>query len=271
MSNQQKYYTELNRHAWDKKTISKFDDPDFKALGRLSVMKYLTLTADSGKVQKSKVAEYNLQNVNDIKLAEGDINEKIWPLSNHIRVLDFACGAGNVSLALAELLPNKASYEIVGVDLSEDLVDSYNERVPAKIGHAKALDLISDEFDEKDFDVAICSMSLHHIADLDALFGKIASHLKKNGWFLVMDFDGHAPHSEQEAKSKGIAHCSLDPIRLSNSFEDSGLENTIVQRGFKYVFSEEHEKRKAEEDKKSGHAHHHFGNFNLAIVAGQRN
>ncbi|VEU23960.1 DEKNAAC105277 [Brettanomyces naardenensis] len=263
------HFNELNQKAWNKDSVGKFENPEFIALSRLSVLKYLSIDGTHSP------SEYRLADVNSAK--PKDINNDIWS-KTPLKILDFACGAGNVSLALIDLLPN--DFTITGLDISNDIVEVYNEKIPSKYGHALGLDLMADDFGgfkEKDFDIAVCTMSLHHIPDIGLLAERIAGTLKVGGWFLVMDFDGHSPHTEQDAKEKGIAHHSLNAEMISKCFTEAGLGKVIVERGFKYVFGgadpswphgSGHEGKNASEH---GNDHHiHLENLTLCVVAGQK-
>jgi ubiquinone/menaquinone biosynthesis C-methylase UbiE len=123
-------------------------------------------------------------------------------------MLDFACGTGLMSRALAA-----HTARIVGVDISQGMVDAYNARValqgvPAEEMRAVVADLTgaAGELDDQKFDVALvrgpadadvrvvdsrcdsqCSMSYHHISDTAQTTRVLAHFLKPGGTLLVVD------------------------------------------------------------------------------------
>jgi len=110
---------------------------------------------------------------------------------NSTTVLDYACGTGLISRGL---VPN-VKY-IVGVDISQGMVDQYNQRVekdseniPAhkmKVIRAE-LNGESSELDGAKFDLAICSMAFHHFSSIADHAKIISSFLKPGGSLVVID------------------------------------------------------------------------------------
>ncbi|CAE7078154.1 unnamed protein product [Rhizoctonia solani] len=109
-------------------------------------------------------------------------------------VMDFACGTGMISQHLAA-----HAKKIIGVDISPNSVDFYNERA-AKQGvspnEMKAIcaDLTErgktehDLFDGIQFDVIVCSGAYHHFDDINAMTKILASYLKPGtGVLAVID------------------------------------------------------------------------------------
>jgi 23S rRNA-/tRNA-specific pseudouridylate synthase/2-polyprenyl-3-methyl-5-hydroxy-6-metoxy-1,4-benzoquinol methylase len=103
------------------------------------------------------------------------------------RVLDVACGEGALSRELAG-----AGAEVVGVDVSERLIDvardrsgsgSVSDRLSYLRGDARALP--SDErVSGQSFDAAVCVLALMNIDDLDAVCRGVADRLVPGGVFV---------------------------------------------------------------------------------------
>ncbi|CAN6615437.1 hypothetical protein TRVA0_006S01398 [Trichomonascus vanleenenianus] len=205
-------YNELNQKAYeDEEKLSFFDDPNALTSAQMFAIKVLQfdhpsmvkasheridddviiVEAGGQEFDTAKLEEYyNVPNVS-----------KAWS-EDSTRVLDFACGTGNVARALAGYVK-----EVVGVDISQSPVDVFNKRaadngVPKEEMRAYAMDILSDDQIKNDeillangkFDLATCSMSYHHIPDIDHATKRIGSLLKKGGWYFVMDFEAHAHH-----------------------------------------------------------------------------
>lgn len=106
----------------------------------------------------------------------GDLSKK--------KVLDLGCFEGNtLSLHLAE-----NAKEYIGIDLSDKAIDKLNKRLE-HIPHAKAvaLDFLSEEFSEKDFDLIYAYGVLHHFPNVDVLISKLNEKLADNGEIISYD------------------------------------------------------------------------------------
>ena len=110
---------------------------------------------------------------------------KIWfgDVSNK-KVLDLGCFAGNYwSLYLAE-----HSKQYIGLDLSDLAIEKLNKRIE-KFPNAKAVavDFLSDDFAEKDFDIIYAYGVLHHFQNPDVLIAKLNEKLAPNGTIISYD------------------------------------------------------------------------------------
>ena len=100
------------------------------------------------------------------------------------KVLDLGCYMGNsLSMYLAE---NAAEY--VAIDLSENAIDHLKKRLK-NIPSAKAyaVDFLSEEFKEKDFDLIYAYAVLHHFKDVDELISVLNQKLAKEGKIVSYD------------------------------------------------------------------------------------
>ena len=85
------------------------------------------------------------------------------------------------------------AHKIIGVDISQAMVDIYNQKamnndVSEKM-HASVADILASEIPEEfqNVDVVVCSMAYHHIQDINHTSKTLASLLKKGGHLLVVD------------------------------------------------------------------------------------
>ncbi|KAG8911749.1 hypothetical protein FRC02_006432 [Tulasnella sp. 418] len=105
-------------------------------------------------------------------------------------VMDFACGTGLVSINLVPYVK-----EVIGVDISEAMVEKYNEKaslneVSAKKMKAVLLDISKDKegLGGKKFDAIICSMSYHHFDQVQEMTNNLVEYLVPGtGVLLVVD------------------------------------------------------------------------------------
>ncbi|KAL5524727.1 hypothetical protein ACEPAF_9872 [Sanghuangporus sanghuang] len=149
------------------------------------------------------------------------------------RALDFACGTGLVS---RELAPH--TNQIVGVDISQGMVDQYNQRVsnqsisPEEM-RAICVDLkgAESELDGQKFDVVVCSMAYHHFESIQDITRKLVFFLKPGGALLVADL---IKGEKQTLIGRGISDAAhkhvvphqggFDEVTLRSVFEEAGLE-----------------------------------------------
>ncbi len=122
-----------------------------------------------------------------------DINNQLFNIHlewlgnlNDKKVLDLGCHNGNeLSLYLAK---NSASY--FGVDLSKGALSVLeNKFKEANISNAKVLDLdiLSDDFPEKDFDVIYAKAIFHHFKYFEDFLQVIKTKVKKGGIIITSD------------------------------------------------------------------------------------
>lgn len=102
------------------------------------------------------------------------------------KVLDLGCLRGNaLSLYLAE---NAKQY--IGIDLSNNAIDDLQKKIDnadCKNAKAIAVDFLSPEFVEKDFDLIYAYGVLHHFEDFDILVNKLNEKLAEGG--IIISYD----------------------------------------------------------------------------------
>lgn len=152
--------------------------------------------------------------------------------------------------------------QVVGIDVSQGMVDQFNARVsyqgiPSEEMQAICYDLKGDESElsGKKFDVIVvsvmhrqfqvvilcqlvlqCSMAYHHFPDLDATTRMLAFFLKAGGTLVIVDLvrrSNKEIHPEEEQKTchgQVVAHKGgIDETLISRAFECAGLENYIYR------------------------------------------
>ncbi|KAL4913043.1 S-adenosyl-L-methionine-dependent methyltransferase [Aspergillus aurantiobrunneus] len=171
-----------------------------------------------------------------------------------IRLLDYACGAGTVSKALAPYVT-----EAIGLDVSANMVTEYNDAAqelglsPARMrGHQHDLlspsepspDLPSDALSRK-FDIIVIGMALHHVADPGKLLRRFAELLKTGGACVVLDMVPGRDDSGIHESLHGLVGEQLDVVKTIGKHgftedETRGLyEAAGMGKGFEYVVLEE--------------------------------
>lgn len=112
---------------------------------------------------------------------------KIWlgNLSDK-KILDLGCLRGNaLSLYMA-----KNAKEYIGIDLSDVAIASLQERIEKEnCNNAKAIavDFLSPDFPQKDFDIIYAYGVLHHFENFDLLISKLNEKLSPGG--IIISYD----------------------------------------------------------------------------------
>lgn len=108
-------------------------------------------------------------------------------LSPGLRVLDFGCGPGTISVGLAERI---APGELHGIDMEESQIElaraaasaGGHDNLTFHVGNVNAL-----PFEDNHFDVAHCHAVLMHIPDTQAALAEIKRVLKPGGIFACRE------------------------------------------------------------------------------------
>lgn len=112
------------------------------------------------------------------KVWMGDLTDK--------KILDLGCLRGNaLSLYMAEY-----AKEYIGIDLSDTAIAQLHQKIKDKgfpNARAVAVDFLSPEFADKDFDIIYAYGVLHHFEDFDMLINKLNEKLAPGGVIISYD------------------------------------------------------------------------------------
>jgi len=101
------------------------------------------------------------------------------------RILDAGCGTGALLYLLAQNLRGES--ELVGVDLSKEMLDVAKERLqefPNVTVHRNCLEEFSDPGGS--FDQILCVNVLHYLEDPAGVWHELSQHLKAHGKLMVI-------------------------------------------------------------------------------------
>ena len=96
-------------------------------------------------------------------------------------MLDAGCGTGRLTADLIEALPRG---RVVGVDLSQNMLNSAREHLAGQFGGRVSLvacDFLHLPFEEV-FDGIVSTAAFHWVLDHDALFAQLRRVLRRGGW-----------------------------------------------------------------------------------------
>ena len=133
-------------------------------------------------------------------------------------VMDFGCGTGLLTLALQ---PHVRT--VTAVDSSQGMLDVLDQKIRAQgltNVRTRHVDLEKDELPGP-FDLAVSSMTFHHIRDTDLLLKRIAGILKPGGKIAIADLD--SDEGKFHDSNEGVFHFGFDRHLMRKSFEAAGF------------------------------------------------
>ena len=156
-----------------------------------------------------------------------------------LRVLDFGCGPGTISVGLARMV---APGELHGVDMEESQIDL--ARSGAKVNRQdNAIFHVGDvtdlPFEDNFFDVAHCHGVLMHVPDTQAVLSEVMRVLKPNGIVGCREFicDASFMYPDSDGVLKRVWDVLEDLLASDDGHPLMGkdLKNHIVEAGFMSV------------------------------------
>ena len=114
--------------------------------------------------------------------------------------LDFGCGMGMFSIAMAQLVGRKG--RIIAVDLQQKMLDVLQKRA-SKAGVLERIRTHQCEPDsislDESVDFALAFYSAHEVPDLRRLLAEIHGNLRSEGKFMVVEPIGHVTATDFQA------------------------------------------------------------------------
>jgi len=158
-------------------------------------------------------------------LVKDDQATKQWVVftkkfSSGSKLLELACGSGEITIALAN-----EGYDVLGTDISSEMIEKARSKDGSKKVAWKQMDMLNfDVVDQYDTVVCYCD-SLNYLiddSDLDKVFSSVYSVLKVGGTFL---FDIHSIDRQLEFVEEFIEEGVIDGVgyQWSIRHEDSVL------------------------------------------------
>ncbi|KAJ5296097.1 hypothetical protein PENANT_c021G10647 [Penicillium antarcticum] len=160
-----------------------------------------------------------------------------------VTMLDYACGTGAVSLALAPFLT-----QVTGMDTSPSMIVEYEknaqaahlgEKIVGRTGDLLAPIVEESLSDLPKFDLVAVSMALHHFENPALGVQQLARYIKTGGVFMAIDLvvQDHGPHGFGGAEGTISTH-GFSRTDIQKIFEDAGLsyfDYKVVPKPLKFV------------------------------------
>ena len=152
-----------------------------------------------------------------------------------LRVLDFGCGPGTISMGLAKAV---APGELRGVDMEESQVEMARAAAAAG-GHDNAFfrtaDVTDLPFEDDAFDVAHCHAVLMHVPDTQAVLAEVKRVLKPGGIVSSREMIGDSTFFEPETGDlSGAMETFLKLLQANGGHPQMGkeLNRVFLDAGF---------------------------------------
>ena len=158
-----------------------------------------------------------------------------------MRILDLACGPGNLSRRLAALVAPAG--ELIGVDLAPGMLERARIASPPN-ARFELMDIEDLKFDDSSFDAAVCGHGLQFVARLDRALSEARRVLRSRSHFvasvpaaggasvmslldsIVDRWLPPAPDAEDRAATRAVV---LHPELLQRAASESGFDSVRVE------------------------------------------
>jgi len=171
--------------------------------------------------QKAAVYEQDKRRVDNVNNIANAIIERV-KLDKGMHLMDFGSGTG---LLLEGIAPHVG--RITAVDVSKAM----NQQLAEKRGRLGCelemleLDLTTADLDRQ-FDGIISSMTMHHVQDIAAMFGKFHRLVKPGGFIAISDLDSEDGSFHTE--DTGVHHHGFDRDKFADAARSAGFRDVTV-------------------------------------------
>ena len=158
-------------------------------------------------------------------LGDFDLNQAILDCIDTCHyAVDLGCGTGQLLLRLRQ----KAGFA-VGIDSSRKMLDQAqklfsndNRNVELRLGELEHLPM-----GDSKADLAVISMVMHHLSDPEKVALEIFRILKKDGMFIIADFEKHT--NEEMRKKYGDRWLGFSKEEIRTILNNSGFEEREIK------------------------------------------
>lgn len=136
-----------------------------------------------------------------------------------MEVMDFGAGTGLLTSHIAPLVKS-----VTAVDISAAMLDRLTAKPELKEKVTACCRDILDEPLDKQFDLIISAMAIHHVKDTALLLESFARHLKPGAQVALADLDSE-DGSFHPPQTQGVFHLGFDREAFSLLLKKSGFED----------------------------------------------
>ncbi len=141
-----------------------------------------------------------------------------------MRIMDFGCGTGLVSLPLAPRVAH-----ILALDSSAGMIEVIEDKLEQQQidnVEARCADILTDDL-PADFDLILTSMALHHIENIEPVIAGFHRLLQKGGRVAIADLD--AEDGSFHRHDSGEKHHGFDRQDLRRRLRRIGFDNIAIE------------------------------------------
>lgn len=139
-----------------------------------------------------------------------------------MQLMDFGSGTGLLLERIAPLVGR-----ITAVDISESMNRQLRQKTP-RLGCE--LEIVQTDLEktvlDRVFDGVISSMTMHHVQDIGAMFGKFHSMVLPGGFIAIADLDSEDGSFHTE--DTGVFHFGFDRGAMANAAAHAGFSSVEV-------------------------------------------
>jgi len=161
--------------------------------------------------------------VNNLSAAIGTSILNTISFQPQMEVMDFGAGTGLISSFIAPFV-NK----IVAVDISESMLNALIAKTELS-GKVEVIcqDIVEQPLDRQ-FDVIMSAMALHHVKDINKLIQIFSYNLKSGATVVLADLDKEDGSFHPEG-TEGVFHFGFERGKLELMLESNGFNNIQFQ------------------------------------------
>ncbi|MEO1938090.1 MAG: class I SAM-dependent methyltransferase, partial [Sulfurimonas sp.] len=159
--------------------------------------------------------------VNGAKTIAKAIENKI-SLTPEMEILDFGVGTGLLGFEIAKKVKS-----IDGVDTSEGMLKKLEEKNTSELFITPLHQDILKEPLSKKYDGVVSSMTLHHVANLNAFFSELTKIVKDGGFIAIADLEKE--NGTFHSDNTGVHHFGFDEVELREYVERAGFRDVMIE------------------------------------------
>lgn len=144
------------------------------------------------------------------------------PWQENMRLLDFGCGTGLLSMPLA-----REAQSLLAVDTADNMLSTFMEKALEQglgdVVKTQRLDFTQGELPEPGFELIVSSMTLHHIADTAHLLTQFYDLLTPGGYIALADLAQEDGSFHRDNAEQGVVHFGFAPETLEQQAQAVGF------------------------------------------------